>query len=91
MRRGFEVFKAASPAYPTDLIAVDGEGEVLRVKVLTVRRRADDSIPPRRSQRSSTEGAPSVDVLALVVDGEVHYQPEITDARTASKLRGEAS
>ena len=85
------MFKAASPAYPTDLIAVDGEGEVLRVKVLTVRRRADDSIPPRRSQRSSTEGAPSVDVLALVVDGEVHYQPEITDARTASKLRGEAS
>jgi hypothetical protein len=67
MRSGYEVYKAASTAYPADLIAVDGADNGLRVKVKTLRRRADGSV-------SLPEIPDGVDVLALVTDGEVHYQ-----------------
>ena len=68
MWRGYGVYKAQSTAYPADLVAISDEGSTLRIKVKTVRRRADGSInlPSRQ---------PGVDVLALVIDGEIHYEP----------------
>jgi len=69
MRRGYAVYKAQSTAYPADLLAISDQGSTLRIKVKTVRRRADGSI-------NTLEPPAGVDVLALVIDGEIRYEPK---------------
>lgn len=70
MRRGYAVYRAQSSAYAADLVAiVSDEDTTLRVKVKTLRRRADGSI-------SVPQLPAGVDILALVVDRQVSYREE---------------
>lgn len=69
IRRGYEVFRAVSPASPFDLIIFSKRG-MERVEVRTAVRMPDGTIRTNSSDRC--------DILAMVFyDGTVQYRPEI--------------
>jgi len=71
MSRGFEVFRAVSPAASCDLIALK-EGKSVRVEVRTGRRGRDRVLCNRRG---------NYDILAVVLpDGNIHYEPLLNSA-----------
>jgi Holliday junction resolvase-like predicted endonuclease len=77
MKRGFDLYRATSPACPCDLVAIRN-GVVTRVEVKTGIRRLNGEIRPvklsERQRRAS-------DVVAYVAhDGEILYAPELPDA-----------
>lgn len=74
MQRGFEVFRAVSPACSCDLAALRG-GILTRVEVRTGTRYMTGSVS--YSLAESEKGRH--DVLAVVVDGKVTYTPDLTD------------
>lgn len=70
MRRGYEVFRALSPASPCDLLALKGS-LLMRVEVRSVTRDADGSLRKVISKRDHGR----YDVAALVErSGQIHYR-----------------
>jgi hypothetical protein len=78
-RKGFDVFRAISPACPCDLIAFKG-GVSVRVEVRTAYVAHDGCI--RAGIYTKDKG--SFDVLAAVIDGtQVAYWPELDGSNPA--------
>jgi hypothetical protein len=71
MKRGYEVFRALSPACSCDLIAMKA-GVILRVEVRSARRKIDGAV---RYPTKNIKG----DQIAAVThdDGAIHYVPEL--------------
>lgn len=73
MRRGFEVFRALSPAASCDLVAIGTPARMYRVEVKTgyIKENGDVKCGPLRGEH---------DLLAVVLsDGVIDYEPPIED------------
>lgn len=74
LKRGFDVYRALSPASPCDLV-IFKNGSMLRIEVKTgyIRTGLTESslfvAPPKRDD--------SFDILAIVLPEEILYQPEL--------------
>ena len=80
MRRGYEVFRALSPACSCDLVILK-EGRLLRVEVRT----AQKSISGKLSWTNSKKDIGRSDMLALVVEGrDIVYLPSLDTIWIAS-------
>lgn len=75
IRRGYQVFRAVSPAAPCDLMAITPDG-TFRVEVKAARR------TDRGLEYDKPKDQTRYDVLALVVNGvEVMYRPDFAGFR----------
>lgn len=72
MQRGYEVFRAVSPACSCDLAALR-DGKLTRVEVRTGTRYMTGSVSYSLAESEKHRH----DVLAVVVDGEVTYTPDL--------------
>lgn len=72
IRRGYEVFRAVSPACSCDLIILKN-GMLRRVEVRTAYRNVNGTITYPRQTKDEGRS----DVFALIVDGGVIYEPTL--------------
>jgi len=73
MRRGFDVFRALSPAAPYDLMAQDRSGRMLRVEVRTATRHVTSRQVVWHVGKDATS---KFDLFGLAFhSGEVRYVP----------------
>jgi hypothetical protein len=76
MRRGFDVYRALSPACPCDLVAIHGN-RVLRIEVKSATLYINGVISLGKLAPSQVGRC---DVLASVTqDGKVYYDPELPE------------
>lgn len=75
LRRGYEVFRAFNPHASCDLVALAPDGVLLRIEVRTGKRSQAGRVS---CARRPTDRA---DFYAIVVDGEVLYEPPLDDHR----------
>ena len=71
LRKGYHVFRSVAPDGACDIIILQGKS-VLRIEVKTSYKNRNGAIGwPNVSRQADRH-----DVLAVVVDGELHYRPE---------------
>ena len=73
LRMGYEVFRAMSPSCSCDL-AILKDGKLLRVEVTTGYRAASGRIQHPHANR-----AHRYDIVAIIVQGRIVYQPEFVE------------
>ncbi len=86
LKHGYDVYRAISHGAPYDLVA-SSDGELWRIEVRTCYRRNDGRVSYKDPKCGQDRGV--YDVLAMVVNGEIIFDPDPWGLSTTSRNASE--